>query len=205
MLTRAPGMIDIDRACFTAFDACAAASIKPSALRDWFNREPAIILLRKNDRQTAGLDRAPLLTLRRVYQIALTAELIRLGVMAQRAANLAAMFTDLDGGEKPAKGRSHANDAIREAGRLFPSGGTFLVANKDGMHGPIIAAVINGMAAERLGRHHASAVVVDVEALVHRVLLSLRLADVRTAQAMEPVISQFPPRVWAATAGVIAT
>jgi hypothetical protein len=201
---RAPGMIDPDVACFTAFDACAVASIKPSTLRDWFDREPAIILLRKNDRQTVGLDRAPLLTLRRVFQIALTAELTRLGVMAQRAANLAAMFTDR-GGEKPANWRSHPNYVAREAGQLFPSGGTILLANKDGMHGPVIAAVINALRADGLGRHEAGAVVLDVEAVVTRVLLSLRLADPRAGQAMEQAISHFPPQMRATTAAAIVT
>ena len=63
--------------------------------------------------------------------------------MAQRAANLAAMFTDRGGEEAGGPARFHADGSPREAGRLFPRGGTVLVANMDGRHEPITAAVMN--------------------------------------------------------------
>lgn len=189
---RAPGVIDLDVACFPMFDACAAAGIKPATLRDWLSREPAIILLRRTDRHAAGLDCGPFLTLRRVLQIALTAELKRLGVMAQRAANLAAMFTD-QGGEKPADWRCHPGCVPREAGRLFPAGGTVLVANKDGRHGPIIAAVRNAPLTEVLSRHDYSGLAIDVAAIVRRVLLALRVADRRAEQAVGLAVGRVRP------------
>jgi len=66
-------MIDLDVPCFTTSDACAGAGIRQTTLKDWLDREPPVILLRKTDRAAAGLDDGHLLTLRRVFQIAMTA------------------------------------------------------------------------------------------------------------------------------------
>jgi hypothetical protein len=69
-------------------------------------------------------------TLRRVFQIALTAELMRLGITAQRAGNLAALFIDR-GGERPAVWRSNPDHPHRLPRHMFANGATVLIANKD--------------------------------------------------------------------------
>jgi hypothetical protein len=166
--------LDLDVPCCTTLEACAAARIEPSRLKSWFNREPPIILLRKNERFERGKYHGRLLTIRRVFQIALTAELMRHDITAQRAGNLAAIFTD-QAGEKPTNRRGTSNDARRRPGHLFPSGGTILLANRDGKFAPVIAAVVNALLAEVVERYKSDAVVVDVEEVVNRVLACLPL------------------------------
>jgi hypothetical protein len=178
---RAPSMIDLDAPRFTTPDACIAAGIGPATLRGWLSREPAIILLRKSDQPATGVDHRRLLTLRRVFQIALTAELMRLGVLAQRAGNLAALFTD-QGGERPAVRPSNPDYAHRLPGHLFANGSTVLVANK-GRFGPIISAVTNKPFAEVFTRHNSNALVVNVGEMVDRVLAALRLTEQGTVSA----------------------
>jgi len=186
--------IDLDVSCFTTLDACAAAGIKPTTLQNWLTREPAIILLPKNERPPSGLDHRPLLTLRRIFQIGLTAELMRRGTTAQRAGNLAAMFTD-QGSERPAEWRRDRDHAHRRPGHLFPSGGTILVANKDGRFDPIIAAVVNAPLAEVVRRYKTGALIVDVEEVVNGILASLPPMDQHTLPVMEPTTLPFLPHV----------
>jgi hypothetical protein len=156
----------------------------------WLSREPAIILLRKSDQPATGVDHRHLLTLRRVFQIALTAELMRLGVTAQRAGNLAALFTD-QGGERPAVRPSNPDYAHRLPGHLFANGSTVLVANK-GRFGPIISAVTNTPFAEVFTRHNSNVLVVNVGEMVDRVLAALRLTEQGTASADQAVGSCRP-------------
>jgi hypothetical protein len=61
---RPASLINLDVPCFTKLEACAAAGIMPSRLNSWLNREPPVILLRKNERFVNGLDHGHLLTLR---------------------------------------------------------------------------------------------------------------------------------------------
>jgi hypothetical protein len=188
-------MIDLDTPRFTTADACSAAAIGPITLKDWLGCEPAIILLRKNDRPATGIGHEPLLTLRRVYQIALTAELMRLGVAAQRAGNLAALFTD-HGGEEPADWRSNPDYVHRRSAHLFETGCTVLVANKDDRRfGPIISAVMNVplIAVFRqfiavLSQHISDAIIVDVDEVVARAIAALELIELETTPA--PILSR---------------
>ena len=61
---RPASLINLDVPCFTTLEACAAAGIKATTLTNWLNREPPVILLRKNERFVNGLDHGHLLTLR---------------------------------------------------------------------------------------------------------------------------------------------
>jgi len=191
---RPVGMIDLDVLCFTTLDTCAAAGIRSAKLMNWLNFEPPVILLRDSERPPKGVNHVHLLTLRRIYQIALTAELIRLGVMAQRAGNLAAMFTDQEG-ENPTGRHGDLDHVPRRAGHLFPSGSTTLVANKDGRFGPVIAAVVNAPLVEVARRYTSGALVVDVEEVVNRVLTSLGLTEQCAVPEIEPAILHIPPHV----------
>lgn len=191
---RAVDKIDLDVVRFTTLDACTAAGIRQSTLDSWLNREPPVILLRKDERLVKALDQGYLLTLRRVFQIALTVGLIHHGVTAQRAGNLAAMFTDEEG-KKPANRRRDPACATRRAGHLFASGDTILVANSDGKFDRIIAAVVNAPFSEVVRRHKTGAIVLDVPETVCRVLASLGLTDQCTVSAIEPATSYIPPHV----------
>jgi hypothetical protein len=172
----APSMIDLDASCFTTSDACIAAAIGPTTLKSWLDCEPAIILLRENDQAASDTGHEHLLTLRRVYQIALTAELMRLGVAAQRAGNLAALFTD-QGGEKPAD--CVATLTVCFAGRdTCLRAAAVLVANKDDSRfGPIISAVTNVPLMADFRQHNTSAIVVEVDEVVDRALAALGLIE----------------------------
>jgi hypothetical protein len=187
---RPRSMIDLDAPRFTASDACTVAGIRPATLKSWLSREPAIILLRKSDQPATGADHRHLLTLRRVFQIALTAELMRRGVTTQRAGNLAALFTD-HGGERPAAWHSNPDHAHRLPGHLFPNGSTVLVANKD-RFGPIVSAVTNIPIVDDFTRHNSNVLVVNVDEMVDRVLAALRLTEQGTAPADQVVGSCRP-------------
>lgn len=178
-------MIDLDIACFTTADACSVAGIKPSTLAHWLCDEPAIILMRQHERPSTGLGCGHPLTLRRIFQVVLTAELMRHGVAAQRAGNLAALFTD-QGGEQPAEWGCDPEQARRPAGHLFPSGRTILLANQDGRLEPIVTSVMNAPLAEVYRDRNSGALVVDVGEVVGRVLATLRLPEQRAMPAMDP-------------------
>jgi hypothetical protein len=181
---RAPGMIDLDAPRFTISDASAAAGIGPATLKSWLSREPAIILLRKSDQPAIDLGDGHLLTLRRVFQIALTAELMRLGVAAQRAGNLAALFTD-QGSEKLAAWRDNPGHAQRLAGHQFASGSAMLVANRD-RFGPVVSAVTNTPFRELFNRYDSNVLVVDVDEMIDRVLAKLGLTELVAGPATQP-------------------
>jgi hypothetical protein len=118
---------------------------------------------------------------------------MRRGTTAQRAGNLAAMFSDQES-NYPRERHSNSNDARRRPGHLFTSGATILVANKDGRFDSIIAAVVNAPLAEVVGRYKSEAVVVDVEGVVNRVLACLPLTRQRTLPVTEPATLHCPQR-----------
>ena len=109
---------------------------------------------------------------------------MRLGVTAQRAGNLAAIFTD-QGGERSADWRSEPDHMDRTAGHLFPNGSTSLVAGKDGTLDPIISAVTNASPAELVRYEETGALVADIGKVVDRVMVILWLADQRSVPAIE--------------------
>ena len=185
----APAIVDLDNACFTTADACAVAGIKPGTLAHWLCHEPAVILMRKNERPATGLGCGHPMTLRRIFQVVLTAELMRRGVAAQRAGNLAALFTD-QGDERPADRRGDPEHAPRPAGHLFPSGRTILLANQDGRLEPIVTAVMNAPLADGDRGGNSGALIVDVGEVVGRVLATLRLPDQRAVPAMQPAAAR---------------
>ena len=94
-----------------------AADISPGTLKAWLNREPRVVPLGAYDQPGRGQGTPRLLTLRRVYAIAMTSELVSLGFAASRAGVLAFTFTDLsvDAGERLVEARKP----------------TFLVANPE--------------------------------------------------------------------------
>lgn len=78
-------------------DAAYAAGVSANLLKAWLSREPLVIKLGEHDQMALGKGSARVLTLRRVIQIALTAELVRLAVAPQRAGKLSFIITDVAG------------------------------------------------------------------------------------------------------------
>lgn len=99
---------------FFTSDACKAAGIEMTTLRNWISRDPPAILLREEDR-AAIVGGAHLLSYRRVMQIALTAFLSRCGLSPRRAGMMAAVFTDM-------------GNSRRKPCELFSEGETLLIA-----------------------------------------------------------------------------
>jgi hypothetical protein len=167
----------VDR--FTSAEVCAAANITPATLKNWVSRRPAAVLLTKDD-QAASAKGSPIqYSFRRVMQVAITAELVRLGWQPRPAAMVAITFTDLSWGGSAWIGDEPQHDPdARNPGQLFSTGRTFLVADEvpsDSLPGgkcirvddttPLMSVV---------GTHHAAAVV-DVSALWFSVRLRLGL------------------------------
>ena len=125
-----------DQPMFFTGDVCRAVGIEQSTLKNWITR--GAILMSDDDRKRFGVDgpsherlasgsgRSHLFTLRRVVQIALTAELVALGLPPLRAAMLALGFTDVGDG-----GGGWVGEPIelgRLPGQLYKDGLTLLVA-----------------------------------------------------------------------------
>jgi hypothetical protein len=105
----------MDTARFFTADACRAAGINSVTLKNWISRDPPAVLLTASDRASHVSGRPHLLTFRRVMQIAITAELVRLGWGPRAAAIAAASFTD-------------SGNSRRPPGELYEDGITLLVA-----------------------------------------------------------------------------
>ncbi len=93
---------ELDTPRYVLGDIAAAANVNPGTLKAWLSREPRVVPLGAHDRPGRGKGTPRLFTLRRVYAIAITAELVSLGFVASKAGVLAFDFTDMstDGGER---------------------------------------------------------------------------------------------------------
>ncbi|SFU86595.1 MULTISPECIES: hypothetical protein [unclassified Methylobacterium] len=102
--------------------ACAAARLDRKTFNNWLSRKPAVILLSDEERREAGERKRFSFDERRIVQIALTAELVALGVQPRRAAMCAVCFTDAAEGQE-----AHPAFPQRLPGELFEGAYTFLV------------------------------------------------------------------------------
>jgi hypothetical protein len=116
---------DIPR--FLSEDVCRAAQIDAVTLRNWISRDPPAITLREHDRKALRSGKPHLFTYRRVLQVALTADLVRLGFAPRKAGMMAAGFTEVGDVTIP-KGGADREEAERLPGELYPDGLTFLIA-----------------------------------------------------------------------------
>lgn len=82
----------LDTPSFLLSDMAAAADVNTNILKAWLDRKVAP--LGSSDRQALGRGSGRVFTLRRVFSIAIMAELVRMGITPSRAAGLAFMVTD---------------------------------------------------------------------------------------------------------------
>jgi hypothetical protein len=152
---------ELDTPRFIFSDVATAADVMPGTLKAWLSRDPPIVPLGPYDRPGRGKGIPRLFTLRRVYAIAMTAELISLGFVASKAGNLAFAFTDL-----PFEGQ---DDRLVQA-----SGPLFLVANAK--HELFNFLTSPGIKLDQLigAETIVSCAVIDCAALMARVRESLR-------------------------------
>jgi hypothetical protein len=87
---------ELDTPRYLPADVAAAAGVSPGTLKAWLSRDPRVIRLGPYDQAGRGTGTPRLLTLRRVFAIAMTAELVSLGFIASRAGALAFFFTDVE-------------------------------------------------------------------------------------------------------------
>ena len=82
---------------FLLGDAAYAADIPTNGLKAWLGRDPKVIWLGDKDTKSLGRGSARVLTLRRVINIAIVAELVRLNVAPQKAGEIAVLMTEVAG------------------------------------------------------------------------------------------------------------
>jgi len=85
---------DLDEPRFLIGDVVMATGLSVNVLKAWLSREPKVIQLGPYDRESLGRGSARVFTLRRVISIAVTAELVSLGLAPSRAGELAYSLTD---------------------------------------------------------------------------------------------------------------
>ena len=118
---------------YTTREAARAIGMPRHTMASWLDRR--VVVLGENDVDEGCSGRHRLLNMARALQIAISNEMVKLGVNPTRASEAASMFTD------------RAQPGRRAGGRLFPTGKTLLVASSSE------TKVINEPHADRR-RHH---------------------------------------------------
>ena len=111
---------DADLPQFSSEAACEAAGIDSATLKNWISRKPSAVTIGEDERVTAGKKTTYRFSLRRVLQIAITAELVRLGYGPRDASLHAAGFTGPE--PEPLPGRT-----AHPMGELFRKNFTLLL------------------------------------------------------------------------------
>ncbi|TPG44222.1 hypothetical protein EAH89_27785 [Roseomonas nepalensis] len=117
---------------YTSEQVCQAADINLSTLKNWMMRDPPIILMKKDrgDSERGGRGSPLLFSFNRVLQIAITAELVRMGLAPRRAADISLGFSDAGDTAAGFVGDQCLEEAVqqmRSPGQLYPEGLTLLV------------------------------------------------------------------------------
>jgi hypothetical protein len=126
-------------------DVVHATSVPGPTVASWLDR--GIVCLDERDEDTVGSGSHRRFSKARIYQIALTHSLTKIGLNLLRSADAAAVF-------------ANRSDPGRERGELFPTGRTLLIVS------PTTTTVVNADAA--LG-NYGVAVAIDVNKVVERV------------------------------------
>jgi len=156
----------------TVQSIAAATDIPRPNVNAWLDRR--IIELRAGDRPAAHNGDPIRLSRRRAVQIAIAAELARMGLPARAAARAAYAASDQAGGVDLC-----GNAADREAAHLFPAGATWLVAtgeNASVVNGPLDASYASIARAAGNGRVPHGCIVVNLAPLVAQADMALAAA-----------------------------
>jgi hypothetical protein len=102
---------ELDTPRYLPGDVAVATDVSPSTLKAWLTRDPRVVPLGPYDPAGRGRGTPRLLTLRRVYAIAMTSELVSLGFMASQAGLVGFGFTDLNS--------EHGGRMVETKGPLF--------------------------------------------------------------------------------------
>lgn len=102
---------------YTPAQVAPAVGISIDNLNNWLRPDRRVITMSSLMPSPGGRGQQRLFTLRAVYQVALTAQLVRRGMDTQPASNAAALFAGL-------------GDAHRNPGQLFKDGDTYLCIDR---------------------------------------------------------------------------
>jgi hypothetical protein len=91
-LMRIQGFLDVPQ--FLLGDAAFTAGLSTTVLKAWLSRPPFVISLGEADTKPLGKGSARIFTLRRIVNIAVTAELVRLGITPKQAGAIGFHLTD---------------------------------------------------------------------------------------------------------------
>lgn len=153
-----------------------AADLPKATLSSWLHR--GHIDLAKTDRDTSGSGDHRLFSWHRVINIAIVAELNRLGIPPSAGSSRAALkFSDL-GGSKRAHWVGDPPSDVRPAGELYPHGMTYLVIrNSSGELDAKVTDNLDRLFEQRAGADDVAVIVIDMHRLVYRVRARLAEAD----------------------------
>ena len=167
---------DIDLPQFPSSAACAAARIDLATLKNWAVRKPSAILLTEAERGGPGRARRFAFSFRRVMQIAITADLVKLGFAPRRAVVVAAGFTEV--GDSPAGWNDEVIMQARRPGQLYPDGFTILIAHPESELAEVVNVRRNTTFADVLTTHarpEEAVALVNINSVDRRVRDSLGL------------------------------
>ena len=105
---------DADLPQFPSEAACEAAGIDSATLKNWISRKPSAVMIGENERVKAGNKTTYRFSLRRVLQLTITAELVRLGYGPGDASLHAARFTDPEPGSLPGRTAHQIGELYRK-------------------------------------------------------------------------------------------
>lgn len=157
--------------------ASEAADIDMVTLKSWLSREPATILLDRNER-SPGERPTFALQVSTVYQIAIVAALVKLGIPPRQASHWAWHFTEVDD-----------NDTGRPSCLLFKKDFTYLAGDRR-MDKPSILNVTKKMSAFQLLALTDSGdpvVLLNLNGIIERVNRALGFAGIIEKMNVGPV------------------
>ncbi len=143
---------------FGTCDVADAAGVRESVLRSWVERR--LIVMTVSDRDAAGRGQTRLFSFETALQVAIAAELDRLGFSPRRACAVARKF-------------AHSGTPDRLPGQLFRDGKTLLIVYPDREHVACADDVASIFAARDLSA--SSVVIVDVNAIYRNTAARLGL------------------------------
>lgn len=156
-------MDDLDTPQFALSDACRASRIEPNTVRAWLSR--GHLVLGGGDLKASANGKAHTISRRRVYQIAISAELASLGIPPRRASMLAAGFSDVGNGEGDPDNRG----GERLPGCLYEGDRTWLIAQGQEETSRIVRVSADISALGLLASLTEAAVILPLDIVIRRV------------------------------------
>lgn len=163
-------MLDLETPRCSLAEGARAAGLPPNTVRTYYDR--GVFTLNANEVRASDA-RAHGISLRRVYQFAITGDLVKLGVAPRTAALWAMGFTDVPGAYIPGRGK----EVVRDMGRLCGGAYTWLVGHAGSDASKIFAVTADSTALAVLDFTKHGAVVLPLDVIIGRVNVALKLPN----------------------------